>query len=550
MKKNKFKKSSFIEGTVIASLAILITKLLGIVYVIPFYSIIGEKGGALYSYAYNIYNLFLNISVAGIPLAMSKIISEYNTLGFYDAKKKAYKIGRNFVFALSLLCFFLLFCFSKHFSYLIIGNISGGNTIEDISLVIKCVSLCLLIIPFLSVMRGYLQGHKFISPSSASQIIEQIIRIAVILIGSYIAINIFHKSVSIGVGIATLGAFIGGLGAYIYLKSKINKNKHLFEKNDETSDENIKSIEIIKKIISYALPLIIVSIVTNIYSMTDLALVIRGLSYIGYSAGDAEVISSVISTWGSKICMIVTSVAVGLSVSLMPNIVSSYVKGDIKETNKRFIQSINIILVVALPLTFGISLLSGPIYTLFYGYSEYGVLILKYLSFTSFFSSLHMIMNMALQGMNKYKVVYTNTIIGFLINAGLDIPLIKLFHKFGLHPYYAPITATLIGYTVSLCIILFTLKNKMNFDYEKVIDTLKKIVFPLIIMIFPLFVLNIIIPFNESSRIMQIPIIILYTVLGGFIYLFLTYKNKILEYTFGKYYIDNIIAKIIGIFKK
>ena len=74
------KKSGFIEGAFVATLAIFLSKLLGIIYVIPFYNIVGTKGGALYGYAYNIYNLFLIISSAGIPLAISKLSSEYNAL--------------------------------------------------------------------------------------------------------------------------------------------------------------------------------------------------------------------------------------------------------------------------------------------------------------------------------------------------------------------------------------------------------------------------------------------------------------------------------------
>lgn len=544
------KKSSFIEGTIIASCAIVITKLLGVIYVIPFYSIIGERGGALYSYAYNIYNLFLNISVAGIPVAISKIISEYNTLEYFGAKEKAYKIGRNLVIIISFLCFLLLFCFSTKVSYIIIGNISGGNSIEDISFVIKSVSLCLLIIPFLSVTRGYLQGHKFISPTSTSQIIEQIVRISVILIGSYLVINVLHKDITFGVGVATLGAFFGGVFAYIYLKIKINYNNSLFNKDNNKENVNIKSSVIIKKIVSYALPIIIISIVTNVYSMTDLTLVIRGLSQIGYSAIDAETISSIISTWGAKICMIVSAIAVGLSISLVPNMVCSYVKNDILETNRRFTQAVNIILVVALPLTLGISLLSHQIYTLFYGYSEYGVIILKYLSFTSFFASLHMVMNMALQGINKYKIIYINTIVGFLINALLDIPLIKIFNNIGIYPYYGAITATTIGYTVSFIIILISLKKEMHFDYSQITLILKKIVFPLTIMTLILFILNCLIRVNYSNRLAQIPIIILYTLLGGFIYLYLIYKNSALISVFGIDYLENIRIKIISIFKK
>ena len=77
----KLKKSSFLEGAFIATFCIILTKIIGILYVIPFYKIIGEQGGTLYGYAYNIYNVFLIISSAGIPLAISKLTSEYNTLG-------------------------------------------------------------------------------------------------------------------------------------------------------------------------------------------------------------------------------------------------------------------------------------------------------------------------------------------------------------------------------------------------------------------------------------------------------------------------------------
>ena len=84
------KKNSFVEGTIIASLSLILVKVLGAIYVIPFYDIVGELGGALYSYAYTVYSLVLNVCTAGIPLAISKIVSEYNTLEMYDAEKKIY----------------------------------------------------------------------------------------------------------------------------------------------------------------------------------------------------------------------------------------------------------------------------------------------------------------------------------------------------------------------------------------------------------------------------------------------------------------------------
>ena len=87
------KKNSFIEGTIVATLGILLVRAIGIIYVIPFNAIIGEQGGALYGYGYNIYQLFLSISSAGFPFAISKLTSEYNALGYKNAILNTYKIS-------------------------------------------------------------------------------------------------------------------------------------------------------------------------------------------------------------------------------------------------------------------------------------------------------------------------------------------------------------------------------------------------------------------------------------------------------------------------
>ena len=123
------KKNSFIQGAVIATFAIVLTKIIGVIYVIPFYPLIGESGGALYGYAYAIYGMFLNISTAGIPFAISRITSEYNSLGQLYLKEKAYKIGKYSISILGLIAFILLFFFANQIAFLFIRDIKGGNTI-------------------------------------------------------------------------------------------------------------------------------------------------------------------------------------------------------------------------------------------------------------------------------------------------------------------------------------------------------------------------------------------------------------------------------------
>jgi len=214
------KKNSFIGGAFIATLGIIIVKVIGLLYVIPFNAIIGEQGGALYGYGYNIYNLFLSISSAGFPFAISKLTSEYSALGLKKAVKDTYKIATRLILVISLIIFVLLFIFAPQIGKLIIGDVTGGNTYEDIGFVIRMVSFAILVVPFLSVTKGFLQGHKFITPTSISQIIEQIVRVVVILLGSFIALKVFNSDLKTAVGIAVSGAFFGGIAAYLYLRRK------------------------------------------------------------------------------------------------------------------------------------------------------------------------------------------------------------------------------------------------------------------------------------------------------------------------------------------
>lgn len=538
------KKNSLVEGTILASLSLIIIKVLGALYVIPFYDIVGELGGALYSYAYSVYALIVDICTAGIPLAISKIVSEYNTLEMYEAKERTLKIGNKFILILSVFLFFIMFIFAKEIAFIFIGDITGGNTIEDVELVIRSISFCMLIVPLLAVKKGYLQGQKFITATTNSQLIEQIVRIAFLLFGSYLVINVLHYKVSLGVAISVFSAFIAGLVAYIYLSIKISKNqKELNIPNKKTKDKVSNKI-IFNKIIKYSIPLIIVAISADIYGMTDLALVIRGLSSIGYSGNEAETIASVISTWAAKICQIVNAIACGLSISLIPYMVSSLVKKDYKSINNQFIKSLGIILIVGLPMSLGISLLSNELYLVFYGQSEYGGLILRLLPFAIFFVNINYVITTVLQSLNKFKTVYTSTIIGLVTNAALDIPFIYLCHYIGIYPYYGAMMATICGGIVSLVIALKALKKDFDFKYKGILNILKKMILPLIIMGVVVFILEYYLKGIFTSRYSSIITCGICGVVGALIYAIITFKNNLLYDVMGKEYVDNILKKL------
>lgn len=539
------KKNSFIEGTIFASLSFLIIKFLGAIYVIPFYAIVGELGGALYSYAYTVYSLIINICTIGIPHAISKIISEYNTLEMYEAKERTFKIGNKIMVILSTILFLLMFIFAKQAAYIFIGDIdSTGNSIEDVVLVIRSISFCLLIVPYLAIKRGYLQGQKFITVSTTGEVIEQVVRVAFILVGSYLAINVFNAKTSIGVAIAVFGAFIAGLAAYIYLDVKIRKNKKEFNMPSKNQKDKVSNKTILKKIVSFSIPLMIVSITTDLYNMTDLSLIIRGLGYLGYSGKVAETIGSVMATWASKICLIVNAITFGLTINIIPHMSSSYVKKDYKTINNQFIKSIAMVIVIGLPMSIGISLLANEVYYIFYGASEYGGIILRLLPYSIMLGNINMVVNTTLQSLDKFKTIYISTFTGLLTNALLDIPLMILCDKIGIYPYYGAIISTMIGTSISLAISLRKLKKDMNFEYKELLNIIKKALLPLASMIVVVLILEYFIGPLFTTRITSIITCIICAVVGAIIYGVISYKNNLLYNSLGEEYVNQILRKI------
>lgn len=466
------KKNSFIEGAFIATLAIFITKFIGIIYVIPFHHIIGTEGGALYGYAYNIYNLFLIISAAGLPLAISKLTSEYNTLNKKAEKKFLYDISKKFIFAFSLLSFLICFMFSKQIANLIIGDMTGGNTIEDVSYVIKAVSFAILIVPMLSISRGYLQGHKYMSAPALSQIIEQVVRVIIVLLGSFLTLKVFNLELRNAIGISVFAAAIGAFIAYFYLISKLK-----IIKTDNITDELTKNEKktIIMKLIEYSIPFIIINIANSLYTSIDMILVIRGLNRLEYTAVDIETISSVFTTWGIKINTIITSIATGVALSLIPNITSERAQNNKDEINNKFNKTIATFFYVVLPLALFMSIFGTQIWQIFYGENFFGQTIVKYSVIVAAIDALYIMISNALQGLNKTKLIYLSVILGLAINAILDIPLILLFNKLNIYPYYGAITATLVGYLISIFIPLIVLKKQEGFKYGNILKDLPKL---------------------------------------------------------------------------
>ena len=535
------KKNNFMEGAMIATIGIVLCKILGLIYVIPFYNIIGTKGGALYSYAYSIYSVFLSLSIAGIPTAISKIVSEYDELNYVSTKEKIYDIANKLITIIGLVAFIILVVFAPSIANAIIGDTQGGNTVEQITIAIRIVSLALLVVPKLSILRGYFQGHKIITPTSIAEIIEQFVRVTVIIVGSYVTVKILNLSIEYAVYIAIFGATFGAVISLIYLKIKSRKFGDCSKYKQLDEEKKFTTKYLLKQIIFYALPFVIIDLLKSAYGIVDSLTVVRTMVSLGYDITTAETALGVMATWGTKLNMIIISISLGLTISLVPNISGSAVKKDYRDINIKINQSLKMLLYTTLPMAFGISFLATPIWIIFYGYNLLSIKLFQiFILQVVFFSLYTTIINLA-QSMNETKIALGSLIGSFIAKAALNIPMMYFCKVIGIEAYFGPTITNAVVEFSALIIVLILLKKKYKFSYNDALNSLLKIVAAVAIMVAILNITNKFINITSHARFVSLISILIYSIIGALIYFTITLRMGLIKNIFG----DNDLKKLL-----
>lgn len=521
----KNKRNTYIGGALIASLGMIVSKALGIIYVIPFYNIIGTTGGALYGYAYNIYSIFLGISTAGLPFAISKMISEFDTLGNHRAKEKTFKIAKYILGILGLLSFFTMFLFTEQIAYLIIGNVKGGNTIEDIVFAIRVISFSVLIVPILSIYRGYLQGHRIITVTSVSQVLEQLLRVSIILFACFFLKNVLSITNIVMVSLAA--ATIGSVFSWLYLVGKVSrKRKENNELVTEKDQEDISYKSLLNRIIMHALPFVFGDVCKSLYNSIDTFFVVKTLTNsLGYLVSDAETVISVITLWGNKLNSIVLALATGFATSLIPHLTRSYVKKDYAGISDKINKTFQILIYATLPLAAGLSFLSGEVWHVLYGSNVLGAKVFSVSIFGAFSTVLLTTCTVTLLTLREYKTMYKALIAGLIFNAVFDVPFMHLFHLID-KAYIGASVATICGNFVSILMVVRFLHKEYKIDFKKTFNMSVRIVIANIIMVMVLYGFSKVIPqvFISHMRINSAINIVIYAVIGSVIYYLYTKK--------------------------
>jgi O-antigen/teichoic acid export membrane protein len=525
-----YMSSKLLRGTFILTLGTMISKVLGLFYVIPFYQIVGPQGTTLYSYSYIPYTIFISIATAGVPLAVSKFISKYNALEEYAVGRKLFKSGLVIMLLSGVLAFLVMYFSASFIAEMVIHDKDQKTSVEDVITVIRAVSFALIVVPIMSLIRGFFQGHQSMGPSAVSQVVEQIVRIVFVLAGAFFVLKVMNGEVVTAVSISTFAAFIGAIGSLIVLLWYWYKRKPFLDELllQDKGEVDISLSEIYKEIILYAAPFVFVGIANPLFQAIDQLTFNRAMTSIGL-AEQTDFAFSVLNFESHKLVIIPVSLATAFSLTIVPSVTKAFMEKDRKELNRQLNQTFQVLMFLTLPAVIGLSILAEPVFTVFYEHKELGTEVLRAYAPVAILFALYSVTAAILQGINEQRYTIISLLVGLGIKITLNIPLIKIFETNG------AVLATAIGYTAAILINMYVIKSKSNYPYKLVLRRGALIILFTLLMFIgtELTYQLLLLIFSPESKAQSLLIIAISAIVGAGIYIYLSYRSKLIYFLFG-----------------
>lgn len=531
-----------LKGTLLLTGAAFLSKFLGMIYVIPFNELVGNRGGELYYYAYNPYTILISISTVGVPLAVSKIVSRYNSLGYYDVGIKIFRLSLTLMVGTGLLAFLFFYFGSGWLASKFIYSSKHGNSAEDIKQVMQMLSFSLLLIPFMSVVRGFFQGNQIMEPTAISQVVEQIVRIVFVLASAFIIIKVYQGGIVLAVSYATFAAFVGAVASCIVLYLYWRRRKEsLIDHGPVKQHVYVSNKDLFIELFSYAGPFILVGIAIPLYQLVDSFTFNKAMVIGGYE----EIITvsmATINMYGHKLITIPVTLATGLSLTIIPALTESFTKKDFHKLEKEMNQSLQIVLFFVIPAVVGLSALSYEAYGALFGMDQIAISgrLLAWYAPVALLFALFTVTAAILQGINEQRFSLVSLTAGFIVKLSLNSLLIHQFAGLG------SIFATALAVGTAVILNLYWIKRSIIFSY---LQTFKRTLFIVIfsgMMAFVIFVtkwgFGFFLPY-ETNRIAAIIMLLVGVTFGGAVYLFLTYASTLMQHILGANILDRFRRK-------
>ncbi|SEH44370.1 Membrane protein involved in the export of O-antigen and teichoic acid [Halobacillus karajensis] len=403
------KASTFLKSTVILTVATLTSKILGSLFRIPLQNMAGDEVLGIFSLVYPVYMVALILSVAGIPIAISKLIAEARTSGSSEDIYYIQKTARILALILGAITLGGLITFSGPLAHAI-----GGLSTEP---ALIAVSFTLLAAPYMAVDRGYFQGFEDMKPTAISQVIEQFIRVLIILTAAYVMTALQFSDAMIAAGVM-LSSLFGVMGSMIYLKKRLS---HSSFKVTQTYTYQLRHFKIWgKKILSVSVPIAIGTVTMALFNVVDSLTIPHFLT--NAAEGQTTYLYGIYGR-GLALVQIATVFATSVVLPLIPSLTTHVESGHSQEAKKLIETTRWLTHLLSWPIAALLIGLAVPLNIALFTNTE-GSLMIAITGFSSIFISLTLVGTAILQGMNAPRLAAGIILIGALMKAGSNALLV------------------------------------------------------------------------------------------------------------------------------
>ena len=430
MNDQPIKKQTFLQGTAVLAMATVLVKLMGFLFKVPLNNIIGEDGFGYFNTAYDVYNVLLMISTTGLPVAMSRMISQAQTLGNHAQIKRIYRTSLYVFLTIGMVGSLGMLFFCRQLSVMVTTN-------ENSWAAIAALAPCVLLICLVSAYRGFFQGQSNMTPTSVSQIFEAVTRLVVGLGLAWLVMKLTGETavraqgivlasgetaqdygdITLAAGGAILGVTLGSLISVVYLHHKFRQSNQILSLGGGTAKSTRSTM---KELLSIAVPITLGSAGLQIINLFDTMIYMRrltgALQWTEKMADSAKGVYNFCQTVFALPCSFIPTI----TIAVIPAITASLTRKDLAEARSTSESSVRTMALIAMPCAAGLFVMAEPVIRLLCStYTEdriqLAATMLAILGLTVIFNSLVLLLNAIMQAHGDVVTPVVNMLIGGII---------------------------------------------------------------------------------------------------------------------------------------
>ena len=411
-------------------MATVLVKLMGFLFKVPLNNIIGEDGFGYFNTAYDVYNVLLMISTTGLPVAMSRMISQAQTLGNHAQIKRIYRTSLYVFLTIGMVGSLGMLFFCRQLSVMVTTN-------ENSWAAIAALAPCVLLICLVSAYRGFFQGQSNMTPTSVSQIFEAVTRLVVGLGLAWLVMKLTGKAyvrmqgivlapgetaqdygdITLAAGGAILGVTLGSLISVVYLHHKFRQSNQILSLGGGTAKSTRSTM---KELLSIAVPITLGSAGLQIINLFDTMIYMRrltgALQWTEKMADSAKGVYNFCQTVFALPCSFIPTI----TIAVIPAITASLTRKDLAEAKATSESSVRTMALIAMPCAAGLFVMAEPVIRLLCStYTEdkiqLAATMLAILGLTVIFNSLVLLLNAIMQAHGDVVTPVVNMLIGGII---------------------------------------------------------------------------------------------------------------------------------------